>query len=59
MYPHPAVHATALPHNEASRGLESLGFSQDGRPRTVAFRDGEYHDAIQYSLLREEWQDGG
>jgi len=38
VYPHPAVHAKALPDNEASRGLlESLGFSQDGRARKEFF----------------------
>jgi len=58
VYPHPAVHATVLPHNDASRGLlESLGFSQDGRLRKEAFWDGAYHDSIHYSLLREEWGD--
>lgn len=58
-YPHPAVHAQTLPHNDASRGLlESLGFVQDGRPRKTAFWDGDYHDTIQYSILREEWHDG-
>ncbi len=58
VYPHPAVHASALPHNDASRGLlESLGFQQEGRARKVAFWDGEYHDAIEYSLLRAEWRE--
>lgn len=56
-YPHPAVRATVLPGNEASRGLlESLGFSQEGRARREAFWDGEYRDAILYGLLREEWE---
>ncbi|MFB6220817.1 MAG: GNAT family N-acetyltransferase [Halolamina sp.] len=57
VYPHPAVYAKALPHNDASRGLlESLGFQEEGRARKEAFWDGEYHDSIAYSLLREEWQ---
>jgi ribosomal-protein-alanine N-acetyltransferase len=57
-YPAPAIHASALPHNDASRGLlETLGFVQEGRSRKVAFWDGDYRDAIEYSLLREEWRD--
>lgn len=57
VYPAPAVHAKALPHNDASRGLlESLGFRQDGRARKEAFWNGEYRDSILYSLLREEWR---
>lgn len=58
VYPHPAMQAKALATNEASRGLlESLGFTQEGRLRKRAFRDGEYQDLISYSLLREEWHD--
>lgn len=57
VYPHPAVHAETLPHNDASRGLlESLGFRQDGRSRKTAFWNGEYRDSIPYSLLRAEWR---
>lgn len=56
VYPNPAVYAKALPSNEAARGvLESLGFTQEGRARKEAFWNGEYQDAIQYSLLRSEW----
>lgn len=55
-YPHPAVTATTLPDNDASRGLlESLGFRQEGRARKQAFWDGAYRDTVRYSLLREEW----
>lgn len=55
-YPHPAVYAKALPHNDASRGLlESLGFEEEGVARKEAFWDGEYRDSVQYSLLRTEW----
>lgn len=58
VYPHPAVYAKALPHNDASRGLlESLGFKEEGVARKEAFWDGEYQDSIQYSLLRAEWQE--
>jgi ribosomal-protein-alanine N-acetyltransferase len=60
IYPHPAVYASALPVNEASRGLlTSLGFSEEGRARKEAFWDGEYRDTIQYSILRSEWKDHG
>lgn len=58
VYPQPAVSAKVLPGNEASRGLlESLGFTREGRARKEAYWDGEYRDAIVYSLLRAEWRE--
>lgn len=54
-FPAPAVYALVPPYNEASMGLlESLGFSEEGRSRWAAYWNGEYTDAIKYSLLREE-----
>lgn len=35
--------------------LESLEFTQEGRQRKVAFHDGEYHDDLEYGMLREAW----
>ena len=49
------MHARAMADTEASRGLlESLGFSQDGPARKMAFWDGAYHDVVVDSLLRSE-----
>ncbi|MFC5970429.1 GNAT family N-acetyltransferase [Halomarina salina] len=57
-YEHPAVGAGAFAFNDASRGLlESLGFTEEGRTRRDMFVDGEYRDMVQYSLLREEWEE--
>lgn len=57
---HPAVGATAFPHNEASQALlESLGFTREGRIRNQLFWDGQYRDQLKYGLLREEWRNRG
>jgi ribosomal-protein-alanine N-acetyltransferase len=53
-----AVSAGAYDFNDESRGLlESLGFSEDVRERSVHRVDGEYPDTYTYSLLRREWAD--
>ena len=42
--------------NDASIGLlESIGFEHEGTLREAAWFRGEYHDMLQYGLLREEW----
>lgn len=52
------VTAGAYEFNEASRGLlESLGFEEEVRQRESRFIDGDYHDELQYSVLRREWLD--
>lgn len=56
-YDTPAVGATAMDFNEASRGLlESLGFTEEGVVRKHRFVDGAYRDLYQYGLLRSEWR---
>ena len=58
-YPVRGVGAVAYDFNEASRGLlEKLGFAEEGRIREVQFVAGEYRDAVEYGVLREEWTDG-
>lgn len=43
--------------NDASVGLlESLGFQREGTRREAAWYRGEYHDALWYGLLREDWR---
>ncbi|MFC6725298.1 GNAT family N-acetyltransferase [Halobium palmae] len=50
--------ADAYDFNEASQGLlESLGFTREGRGREVRFVDGEYRDAVNFGILRREWEE--
>ncbi len=57
VYATPAVGAGVYDFNDASRGLlESLGFIEEGRIRKERFINGEYHDSVQYGLLRQEWK---
>jgi len=39
--------------------FEAVGFIDEGRGREVRFVDGEYRDALQYGLLRDEYGDAG
>jgi RimJ/RimL family protein N-acetyltransferase len=39
------------------RAYRRAGFVQEGRLREVYFRNGSYHDELQFSLLRSEWED--
>lgn len=49
--------AAAYDFNEASRALlESLGFTQEAVQRESRYIDGEYHDEVQYGILRQEWE---
>ena len=36
--------------------LESAGFLMEVRRRQVFYRNGQYHDALHYGLLHEEWE---
>jgi RimJ/RimL family protein N-acetyltransferase len=36
---------------------ERCGFTREGVIRSALYWDGEYHDAISMSILREEWSD--
>ncbi|WP_135667516.1 GNAT family N-acetyltransferase [Halorhabdus rudnickae] len=52
------VQADSYATNSASRGLlESLGFTEEGRMRDAAFRDGRHVDIVRYGLLATEWRD--
>jgi ribosomal-protein-alanine N-acetyltransferase len=51
------ISAGAYEFNEASRGLlTDMGFTQVARRREGRYIDGDYHDEVQYDLLRREWE---
>jgi ribosomal-protein-alanine N-acetyltransferase len=51
------VEAQVHPENAASiRSLSRLGFLPEGLLRELGFWRGEYHDMLQYSLLRRDWK---
>ena len=48
--------ANVIERNSDSRKLwEKLGFQQDGVLRDRVYKNGKYHNAIAYSLLKEEY----
>ncbi|WP_232687537.1 GNAT family N-acetyltransferase [Halobacterium zhouii] len=53
-----SVGAEVLDGDDPTRAaFENAGFTDEGSGRELAFVDGEYRDATQYGLLREEWED--
>ena len=49
------VFAHVLEYNTASRKLfEKCGFTQEGKLRARAYKDGAYVDAISYSILNDD-----
>ncbi|WP_061535170.1 GNAT family N-acetyltransferase [Collimonas arenae] len=50
------IEAQIHPDNHASLKLaRRLGFVEEGRLRQAGYWRGEYHDLLQFSLLRGEW----
>ncbi|WP_342505780.1 GNAT family N-acetyltransferase [Sporosarcina sp. FSL K6-2383] len=50
------IGAVTFPANEASIGLlKKQGFMEEGKLRSYLFQNGQSHDALVFSLLREEW----
>jgi ribosomal-protein-alanine N-acetyltransferase len=50
------IEAQIHPENAASLKLaQGLGFVQEGRAREAGFWQGEYHDLLQFGLLRKDW----
>lgn len=50
------LHSEVIAFNERSaRHLLANGYTLEGRRRQACFRDGVYHDMLDFSLLREEW----
>ncbi|MCG1002290.1 MULTISPECIES: GNAT family N-acetyltransferase [Halobacterium] len=52
------VGADVLEGDDYTRDVfEAVGFVDEGGGREVWFAEGEYQDAVEYGLLREEWED--
>lgn len=50
------IEAQVHPQNAASiRSISRLDFQQEGLLRALGYWRGEYHDMLQYSLLRRDW----
>ena len=50
------ISSTALAFNERSTKLhKKLGFREEGCLRQAMFKNGQYHDLVQFGLLRQEW----
>lgn len=51
------IEAQVHPDNLASyKSLRRLGYVEEGRLRQVGFWGGAFHDMLQFSLLRSDWQ---
>jgi len=51
------IEANILEYNEASIALfERCGFKQEGRRRQKVFKNNKYNDIIEYSILKEEYE---
>jgi len=53
------VEAQVHPDNKASlRSVQRLSFREEGRLRQLGYWRDQFHDLLQYALLREEWDRG-
>jgi len=51
------ISSSAVAFNERSIGLhKKVGFREEGRLRHRMFKNGQYHDLVQFGILREEWK---
>lgn len=51
------IEAVIHPDNTASlKSVRHFGFVEEGRLRQLGHWGGQYHDMLQYSLLRSDWQ---
>jgi len=51
------ISSSAFAFNERSIKLHKrLGFVEEGRLRQATFKNGQYHDRLQFGMLREEWK---
>jgi RimJ/RimL family protein N-acetyltransferase len=46
----------SAPNNGGIRAYEKAGFKKEGIMRNACFRDGEFHDKIMMSILKDEWE---
>ena len=50
------ISSAAVAFNERSIKLhKKLGFVEEGRLRRAMFKNGQYHDRLEFGILREEW----
>lgn len=53
------IHAACFVSNDASkRVMEKVGMTYEGRLRGHFLRHEQFHDALYYGILRDEWQKG-
>jgi RimJ/RimL family protein N-acetyltransferase len=51
------ISSAAAAFNERSIKLhKQLGFIEEGRLRQAMFKNGQYHDRVEFGILREEWK---
>jgi len=51
------ISSTAVAFNERSTKLhKKIGFQEEGCSRQAWFKNGQYHDLVQFGILREEWR---
>jgi RimJ/RimL family protein N-acetyltransferase len=51
------ISSSAFAFNERSIKLhKKVGFREEGRLRQLMFKNGQYHDLVQFGILREEWK---
>jgi RimJ/RimL family protein N-acetyltransferase len=52
------ISSSAIAFNERSIKLhKKLGFREEGRLRQAMFKNGQYHDRVEFGILREEWKE--
>jgi ribosomal-protein-alanine N-acetyltransferase len=51
------ISSAAIAFNERSIRLhEKIGFRVEGRLRQAMFKNGQYHDRLEFGILKEEWK---
>jgi RimJ/RimL family protein N-acetyltransferase len=51
------ISSSAIAYNDRSITLhKKLGFREEGRLRQAMFKNGQYHDRVEFGILREEWK---
>ena len=51
------ISSSAWAFNERSIKLhKKVGFREEGRLRQAVFKNGQYHDQVEFGILREEWR---
>ena len=51
------IYSNAVAFNERSIKLhKKIGFREEGCLRQAMFKNGQYHDLLQFGILREEWR---